>query len=169
MNIQDLGAIGEFLGFLAVLVTLFYIAVQTRQNVKINEAKEQRALIDQLNHYFRVMIQPDNLQAVRRALQSYRRLDSDDQARSCVLLAQWVNHFEQARYSHQAGLLPAPVLIAFQNFTLGFLVTPGGKEFWEDMKNVFGSDVRDCIDSLLADEANHPPKITDTYAWLSNS
>ncbi len=32
MTIQDLGALGEFLGSIAVLATLIYLALQTRQN-----------------------------------------------------------------------------------------------------------------------------------------
>ncbi len=32
MTIQDLGALGELLGSVAVLVTLIYLALQTRQN-----------------------------------------------------------------------------------------------------------------------------------------
>ncbi len=32
LTIQDLGALGEFLGSIAVLVTLIYLAFQTRQN-----------------------------------------------------------------------------------------------------------------------------------------
>jgi hypothetical protein len=34
MTIQDLGSLGEFLGSIAVLVTLVYLALQTRQNTK---------------------------------------------------------------------------------------------------------------------------------------
>ncbi len=32
LTIQDLGALGEFFGSIAVLVTLIYLAFQTRQN-----------------------------------------------------------------------------------------------------------------------------------------
>ncbi len=32
LTIQDLGALGEFFGSIAVLVTLIYLALQTRQN-----------------------------------------------------------------------------------------------------------------------------------------
>ena len=32
MTIQDLGALGEFFGSIAVLATLVYLALQTRQN-----------------------------------------------------------------------------------------------------------------------------------------
>ena len=34
LTIQDLGALGEFLGSIAVLVTLIYLAFQTRQNTQ---------------------------------------------------------------------------------------------------------------------------------------
>ncbi len=32
LTIQDLGALGEFLGSIAVLATLIYLTLQTRQN-----------------------------------------------------------------------------------------------------------------------------------------
>jgi hypothetical protein len=32
MNIMELGALGEFLGSIAVLLTLIYLSVQIRQN-----------------------------------------------------------------------------------------------------------------------------------------
>lgn len=35
MTLQELGSVGEFLGAIAVLVTLAYLAVQTRQNSKM--------------------------------------------------------------------------------------------------------------------------------------
>lgn len=35
MDIQTLGNLGEFIGSLAVLVTLIYLAIQTRQTVTI--------------------------------------------------------------------------------------------------------------------------------------
>ena len=34
MNIVEIGAIGEFVGAIAVLITLVYLALQTRQSVK---------------------------------------------------------------------------------------------------------------------------------------
>ena len=36
MNIQDLGAIGDLVGGAAVVVTLLYLAIQIKQNTKIN-------------------------------------------------------------------------------------------------------------------------------------
>lgn len=45
MNIQTLGSLGEFIGSLAVLVTLVYLSVQTRQPVKTVRQKSHSEIL----------------------------------------------------------------------------------------------------------------------------
>ncbi len=45
LTIQDLGALGELLGSVAVLVTLVYLAFQTRQNTMAIEAQLDAAVV----------------------------------------------------------------------------------------------------------------------------
>ena len=45
LTIQDLGALGELLGSVAVLATLVYLALQTRQNAAAIGAQLDAALI----------------------------------------------------------------------------------------------------------------------------
>ena len=44
MTIMELGALGEFIGAIAVVVTLIYLAVQIRQNTRVMEENERLAL-----------------------------------------------------------------------------------------------------------------------------
>ncbi len=44
MTIIELGALGEFLGSIAVLATLIYLSVQIRQNTRVMEENERLAL-----------------------------------------------------------------------------------------------------------------------------
>ncbi len=46
LTIQDLGALGEFFGSIAVLATLIYLALQTRQNTAAIGAQLDAARID---------------------------------------------------------------------------------------------------------------------------
>lgn len=165
MTLQDLGAIGEFLGLFAILVTLFYLARQTRQNVDINRGKETRGLINQFNAYLRLMANPPYLGAMRSAMVSYRRMHADAQALAFVVLAQWVNFYEQLMYARQSGLIPEPVENAVRAYVVAFLITPGGKEFWEDFRHVFGVEVSSKLDDFIA-SGELPPPITETYRWL---
>ena len=52
LTIQDLGALGEFLGSIAVLVTLVYLALQTRQNTAAIGAQLDAAAIAQTQNGF---------------------------------------------------------------------------------------------------------------------
>ena len=52
LTIQDLGALGELLGSVAVLATLVYLALQTRQNTLAIGAQLDAAAIAGLQHIF---------------------------------------------------------------------------------------------------------------------
>ena len=165
MNWEAVGAIGEVLGAAVVVATLFYLARQTKLSVELSKVAEQRTLIDQCNDYFRVTIEPGNLVSIRKAFSSYRSLSRDEQAKAFIVFCQWVTHYEKCIYAHEAGMLPTPVMIAFREFALSFLVTPGGKEFWEDMGPIFGQDLQiNLNEALLSHEL--PAPATETFYWL---
>ena len=50
LTIQDLGALGEFFGSIAVLVTLVYLAFQTRQNTMAIAAQLDAARLDSVGN-----------------------------------------------------------------------------------------------------------------------
>ena len=52
MTIVELGALGEFIGAVAVLVTLIYLAVQLRQNTEAIRAQISQARSDQAQEFF---------------------------------------------------------------------------------------------------------------------
>ncbi|MFT4815648.1 MAG: hypothetical protein ACI9IQ_001141 [Cyclobacteriaceae bacterium] len=165
MNWEAIGAIGEILGATVVVVTIFYLARQTKQSVELNRVAEQRILIDQGNTYFRITIDPENLAAIRKGFRSYRNLSRDEQAKVFIVFLQWLNHYEKCMYAHDAGMLPKPVMIAFKNFALSILVTAGGKEFWEDMGPAVGQDLQDSINGALL-SGQLPGPVTETFHWL---
>lgn len=166
MNWEAVGAVAESVGLITIIVTLFYLAKQTRLTVELTRGQETRSLINQFNTYLRLMTEPENLEPMREALVSYRSMGADGQARAFVIFVQWVNLYEQCLYALEAGLLQQAVLDALQAYVLGFLVTPGGREFWEDHRHVFGSEVSDRLDGLIRDSERLPPPITETYPWL---
>ena len=167
MTIQDLGAIGEFFGLFAILITLFYLARQNSQNAEIGRATEQRTIIDQFNVYYRIMTESSKLPIVRNGLASYKKLNPDDQAFVYGIFAQWINYYEQCKYSYDGGLFPKAALDAIGAWVISFLLTPGGREYWEFYSTSFGIDVRNAINEILADTNNLPDPITTIYSFLA--
>jgi len=49
MNIMELGALGEFIGSIAVVVTLGYLAIQIRSNTQQSRAAVTQGVVDSFN------------------------------------------------------------------------------------------------------------------------
>ena len=50
MTIVELGALGEFVAAIAVVITLIYLALQIRQNTRATHAASFHAITDSFNH-----------------------------------------------------------------------------------------------------------------------
>ena len=59
MNIMELGALGEFLGFIGVIVTLAYVAFQIRQNTQGLRLTARQSLTQQNTDFTKMLLQPD--------------------------------------------------------------------------------------------------------------
>jgi hypothetical protein len=135
LTIQDLGALGELLGSVAVLVTLIYLALQTRQNTMAIEAQLDAARMGAVRELNLVAATSTELQ---EALNHDRAepLTSEQARRNSFWMAafaqlQWT--FRQARL----GFMPTPeaiiahrVLAYFNDFR-----SVGG--WWDAQRSAF--------------------------------
>ncbi len=133
LTIQDLGALGELLGSVAVLVTLIYLALQTRQNTMAISAQLDSAVIAaRVTTFLSVATSTELGEAVRED-----RLDdtTTNEVRlasywgSLVVYVQW--QYQQAQLGllpsfHEAGTAGA--------FRLLFTSSGGFAGFWERVK-----------------------------------
>ncbi len=55
MTIMELGAIGEFIGAIVVVVTLIYLAIQMRQNTNVLKLNTARSVTEELQEMFSVL------------------------------------------------------------------------------------------------------------------
>ncbi len=105
LTIQDLGALGEFFGSIAVLATLVYLALQTRQNTVAIAAQLDGARISSTLHLGLTLATSTELQEALREdwttdAPSSNQLRCGQYWTSMLLNYQW--QFVQA----QRGLLP---------------------------------------------------------------
>ena len=145
LTIQDLGALGEFLGSIAVLVTLIYLALQTRQNTKALGAQADAARIGALltlnlgaatSVELQEALHEDQIDAP--AINEMRRRSWWSAA---LLIVQW--QFHQA----QRGLLPgfneAGVVDALRTV---FTTSRGFAGWWEGARSIFTKDFVEWVE-----------------------
>ena len=105
LTIQDLGAIGELLGSIAVLATLVYLALQTRQNTLAIGAQLDAARIDAIQKNVLTAATSTELQ---EALMEDRLGDvTINQARRVAFWLAQLVVFQWQHHQAQRGLLPS--------------------------------------------------------------
>jgi len=140
LTIQDLGALGELLGSVAVLVTLVYLALQTRQNTMAISAQLDAARLEAvMNHSLNL----SNSAELQDALIEDR---GDDSSRTGFILA---GHWNALLNMHHwmfvqsgRGVLPTFNRVAIEgNLRRNFRMQPGFSRWWDGLgRTTFPSD-----------------------------
>ena len=152
--LDALGDIGDFVGGLAVVVTLIYLAVQIRQNsrqIEMNTAATRAAA------YQAELIQTrsanmelirDRKMAERVFLDSTEGLDTVDKFRVETL---WLDNFRGKQHlflQAQEGLIRLDLMRTHDSALLGLFANPLVRDFWTRRKDQFVPDFVQHVESL---------------------
>jgi hypothetical protein len=94
MTLDDLGNLGDFLGAIAVLVTLVYLAIQVRQSSAIIRAQTRQSLADSQINYLNARVTDPYLRAVSFKMYSGEDLDAEETYALRVHITAHVRLFE---------------------------------------------------------------------------
>ena len=132
MNWEALGAVGEILGAVAVVTTLFYLAQQ------VQEAKKeiQSTSITTLNSTYNDAFLPiyNNEQNIRiwvTGLKNPDELTEEELEIFFLFMHRLIGPVGTAIMQNELGTLAEDVMIGFSNLPKQFLNTPGGQR-WLD-------------------------------------
>ena len=115
LTIQDLGALGELLGSVAVLVTLVYLALQTRQNTMAISAQVEAARTSSLMNLGLNLVQPGTVEAFVEDMAEETTVNDFRRAVSCQMMFQHLEwQFDQARRGVLPGFSADRVSISFK-------------------------------------------------------
>jgi hypothetical protein len=135
---QLLGSYGEFIGAIAVVVTLAYLAVQLRQTAKINKALATDHAARSLAEMNADAIKSESLwQALGNAHNpklDVESLSGDDRAKALLAARVMLQRFYAEFYLFKAGILEEAVWEGRRQGALGLIATPIGQQCWNDLK-----------------------------------
>jgi len=141
LTIQDLGALGEFFGSIAVLATLIYLTVQTRQNAKALQAQaEGDTLAAQIQFGLASAASKELSEAWFEGEEAQRDYRRRQHGIAVLSLAEW--YF----YQGEKGLLPfRPGLERHVGAGL-FQLYPGLDRIWEASQDRFRPEFVEFIE-----------------------
>ncbi|HSG96884.1 MAG TPA: hypothetical protein VLA11_02740 [Woeseiaceae bacterium] len=151
MNWEAVGAIGELVGAIAVIITLLYVGRQIHEANAQTQAMSRYSLIEALGQ-INVLVanSKENASVFRRGLQN-EELDADESIQFLAMLGQFTNVSSVLFDLHNDGLLPDNQWHLIRNDTISIFSEPGGRKFWNKVgRCTVHADFRDAVDEALA-------------------
>ena len=166
MTIAELGALGEFLGFFAVLATLIYLAVQTHQSNRVAISQATRSVFSDFEAIWATLREdPERTRIVRVAVNDWDALSKNDQMIAHNFFCSLIAHFNNAL--EQRDKLPEmdDFIHAWEDNILGLVQCSGGKKWYDKCTYLFHPTGINRISKRLSNPDSLPPAWTDTMSW----
>ena len=163
MDWDVIGAAGEVIGALGVILSLFYLGNQIRRSTNHARAASVRELSDLYPIHQIMVSSPDQIDVQRRGYHDYNGLSKDDQARFHHYLSPLFNQMEAVYRAHEEGLFPDAQYKAWRASLLSLVATPGGRQWWPLAHTLFGDDLVQELETALRDEDITP--ITEVWSF----
>ena len=151
MNWDAASAIAEIISAIAVVITLFYLAVQIRQNSRtmISNIREQRMVSTQ-QIIFKWADEADLLEKIEKN----EEVEGAERSRALMIIRAVYRNWESHIHQYRHGLLDEEEWKALYE-TIRYLRTSDlHREFWQIHKKEFSIYLHEVIDSLGDESAS---------------
>ena len=148
MDLQDLGNIGEFIGSIAVVATLFYLVLQVKQNTAAIRQQSYSDLIARRQALF------DGLSSdLAKTENLYRGLSANHPNMADAQLFAWqifnhLYHYQDCMIQHNAGIVEDDMWEAEKKMLGSIVDDPGFISIWAAVSQFFTSDFVALVESL---------------------
>ena len=162
MNWEAVGAIGEILGAVAVVVTLGYVAIQIRQNTATLNSTARQSLVDNDRHSLLAVLEhPDLIEKLGKG----EELSSSDQIRYTAIWILDLRNREIEFLQYKAGVLDEAAWRSYQQTLHYSLGTDRDRRWWDKVgRESFDPDFVRMVDDFIR-EAPLNNLMLDMSSW----
>ena len=150
LDITTLAAWGEFIGGIAVVVSLIYLAGQIRQNSRLLRASTASASSVTNTAGNTLLAQdPDLARIYLDGIADRSSLSEGDRLRFEALVTMWFNGWNQ-EYQFAADGVISPAVWNARRRSIGRLAElPGVRQTWSEWRGTYGDEFIDYMDGLI--------------------
>ena len=166
MSLSELGSIGEFLGFFAVLATLIYLALQTKHARDVATSQAARQIVADFQAVWSTLgDNAEKTQVIRFAVNDWDSISKNQQMIAHSFFINLVTHLTSAL--EQKDKIPElqEIVLGWEDNILGLLQCDGGRKWYESCNYLFLPKFRNRISARLSNPAGLPPAWTATISW----
>ncbi len=149
MTLSELGALGELIGGVAVVVSLVYLATQIRDSTRAARASRAQAVLSESQAFVRVIAaDTPSARVFRLGLADSGELSEDERAQFTAQLMMMFRNFENMFFQFQ---LHDRDDLAWQSCVASmeqFVGLPGSQKFWSDRSGNYAPEFRKVVDLI---------------------
>jgi len=150
MNWEALGAVAELVGATGVIATLFYLAVQIRQNTRsIRAAAFQETMRDITAVADLAAQQPELSRVYLEGLNGLEKLSAEDRQRFGAFMLAFIRRVENLVYQTEQGLLDPDSWEGLREALRRIFARPGAVAWWEQSRHAFNRPLQNFVDHEL--------------------
>jgi hypothetical protein len=146
MNWDAIGAIGEILGSVAVLLSLVYLARQIRSNTNQLQFDASRTVANAADRGFDPIYTEPCMSIWLKGHEDYESLSAGEKAIFGALMVRNLNNFQSVYYAKNEGLMDEGVfrktLVPFYSALVN---SPGGANWFEEGRDMFIDEVQNLL------------------------
>ncbi|MGI9626565.1 MAG: hypothetical protein ACR2QM_07005 [Longimicrobiales bacterium] len=151
MNWDAIGAVGDAVGGIGVLVTLLYLAAQTRHNTRAVRAATYSQVSDGFSSLSLALFQdPIAADLVRRARDEPESLSDDEENRYGVYLLSYMRRAENMFFQSEEGTLDADTWLGIRDSIFLLVGTEPARRWWSSRGRLFNPSFRQFVESGLS-------------------
>lgn len=152
MNLEALGNLGEFIGSIAVLVSLVYLAIQIRKSTETERTSTYQSIVSDFGQMNQSLAgDPELIALYIRGLEDFDALDATARARISQVFYMTFRYFENMYYQHEKGYLEDEVWLGWKRLMLNYFANPGFQTWWTMRRDVFGEPFTRFLETTSPD------------------
>lgn len=164
MDLPQLAQLGEFVGGIAVLVTLIYLATQVRQSNRLGQAETIRAAARDYNLILLELKEPGFAESIGRAHLNFDSLSKTEQIRTNVWFAAVFVHGQSLFLLRQSQLVDEKLSENASTYLASMLKSPGIHQWWQRTKALLEPSFVRYIEARAA-SPDSPPAVHEILPW----
>ena len=147
MDWNALGAVGELVGALAVVLTLGYLALQMKQNAIGMKIAAKQEMTRQYSDYVDLLLLNPDLRDINEKGLSAEGLIETDRPVFRLLMSKVIWYFASMHYQYTQHGLSDDEWIQSKELISQYCSRPGFRWFWENRKHHYSIIFREYIES----------------------
>jgi hypothetical protein len=144
--LEALGNIGDFLGGVAVVVTLLYLAAQIRHNTRSTKTQSWQAAVAAVSEWSRqVGMDSESTRIVFSGVADFDALSETEKRQFGLIMNSFLRNCENIHYQFLNGSIDESTWSGWSKRTLSFFDSPAMQDWWSANCTAYSPEFQDFI------------------------